>query len=128
MVKKQVTDNPVYIVYRKNGDSRKTRTLHQNLLLLVNDLSVEAPAIKLASMGPEIKKMSERHTNINHVDNEIADSDEESSVKGYWLRSPVSWSSTGDNQLLGRMPVGEDTCSIQERENSERKNRREYIK
>ncbi len=116
-----MTDNPVYIVYRENGESRKTKTLHRNLSLLVNDLPVEAPAMTPASMGPERKKKSERHTKSNNVDNEdsdMADSDEESSVKGYWLRTPVSWSTTGNNQLLGRMPVGEETRSIQERENS----------
>ncbi len=44
VVKEQVSNNPVYVIYPENSDRGKTRTLHRNLLLLVNDLPVEAPA------------------------------------------------------------------------------------
>ncbi|XP_034150732.1 uncharacterized protein K02A2.6-like [Esox lucius] len=52
VVKGQVSDNPVYVVSPENGDSKKTRTL----LLLVNDLPVEAPATASPSTKPERQK------------------------------------------------------------------------
>lgn len=57
-VKSQVAESPVYVVYPENGNSQKTRTLHRNLLLLVNDLPVET-----SSPGPNSvpnKKMYHR--------------------------------------------------------------------
>lgn len=42
VVKEQVGDNPVYIVSPESGEHR-SRTLHRNLLLLVNDLPVDPP-------------------------------------------------------------------------------------
>lgn len=40
-VKSQVAGSPVYVIFPEIGDSKKTKTLHQNLMLLENDLPVE---------------------------------------------------------------------------------------
>ncbi len=40
IVERQLGENPVYVVCPETGNQRKSRTLHRNLLLLVNDLTV----------------------------------------------------------------------------------------
>ncbi|KAL0200338.1 hypothetical protein M9458_003525, partial [Cirrhinus mrigala] len=123
VVKEQVSNSPVYVVYPENSDSRKTRTLHRNLLLLVNDLPVEAPATTPGSTRPENqKKKTVRHTsndNMDDKDSDLASSDAESSAGGYWLRAPVNWPTSGSDQLPEQAPVRETIHALQGRENPE---------
>ncbi|RXN31420.1 Retrovirus-related Pol poly from transposon [Labeo rohita] len=97
VVKEQVSDNPVYVVCPENGGNRKTRTLHRNLLLLVNDLPVEAPPKSPCSKKPAKEKKTQIQTNKdpkdkerrNYIrDSDTTDSDEDCDLKGYWLRVP----------------------------------------
>ncbi|KAL1277385.1 hypothetical protein QQF64_024058 [Cirrhinus molitorella] len=121
VVKEQISNNPVYVIYPENGDSKKTRTLHRNLLLLVNDLPVEAPATTSGSTRPEKQKKTVRHTNKDNMDDkdsDLASSDEENSTGGYWLRAPVNWSTAGSNQPPVQAPVNENIHVLQGRENS----------
>ncbi len=86
VVKEQVSNNPVNVIYPENSDRGKTRTLHRNLLLLVNDLPVEAPASTPGSTRPERKKKTVRHTsndNMDDRDSDLVSSDAESSAGGY---------------------------------------------
>ena len=107
VVKGQVSDNPVYVVYPENGDSRKTRTLHRNLLILVTDLPVEAPTA--ARQQTRVERQKQAMVQINYRENDgvgdITDSDEEGNGGGYWLRIPASWTESENAQLPGRAPV-----------------------
>ncbi|KAL0153941.1 hypothetical protein M9458_050750, partial [Cirrhinus mrigala] len=128
VVKEQVSNNPVYVVYPENSDSRKTRALHRNLLLLVSDLPVEAPAMTPGSTSPEKQKKTVRHTsndNMDDKDSDLASSDAESSTGGYWLRAPVNWPTSGSDQLPEQAPVRETTRVLQGRENPEQSQDRE---
>lgn len=51
IVKEQFMENSVHVVYPESGDKQKTRTLHCNLLLLVNDLPVEVPPHSVTSIS-----------------------------------------------------------------------------
>ncbi|KAK3516314.1 hypothetical protein QTP70_009370 [Hemibagrus guttatus] len=116
VVKEQVSNNPVYVIYPENSDRGKTRTLHQNLLLLVNDLPVEAPAKTPASTRPERQKRTVRHTsndNMDDKDSDLASSDAESSAGGYWLRAPVNWPTSGSDQPPEQVPVREKIRVLQ---------------
>ncbi len=96
IVKEQFADNPVYVVYPESGDNRKTRTLHRNLLLLANDLPVEAPP---GHDAPEKRtqksKRHTRHTNVpgrtdlQEESDSDSDSDDDSDGHRYWLRVPA---------------------------------------
>lgn len=66
MVKGQVSNNPVYVVYPENGNSNKTRTLHRNLLVLVNDLPVEAPTMTAQSPKPGKQRKTRSQTPKKH--------------------------------------------------------------
>lgn len=41
VVRDQVSDNQVYVIHPEGNGQGRTRTLHRNLLLLVNDLPVD---------------------------------------------------------------------------------------
>lgn len=43
VVKKQISDNPVYVVHPEGDPNARHRTIQRNLLLLVNNLPVESP-------------------------------------------------------------------------------------
>lgn len=44
IVKEQVSDNPVVVIHSEGEPNARHRTLHRNVLLLVNDLPIESPA------------------------------------------------------------------------------------
>lgn len=120
VVKGQVSDNPVYVVYPENGDRNKTRTLHRNLLLLVNDLPVEAPTMTPRSPKPgkQRKARSQTPNKESIRDSDTTDSDEENIGRGYWLRTPVSWTEPGNRHLPERGPLSEEYDQIHKREES----------
>lgn len=93
VVKEQVADNPVYVLHPEGNNKGKTKTLHRNLLLLVNDLPMEG---LLQPIEPTTKPLcKKRNPQVNTREargrtagSETSDSDNESSG-GYWLRIPV---------------------------------------
>ncbi len=105
----------------ENNDRGKTRTLHRNLLLLVNDLPVEVPTMTPGPKRHERQKKSVRHTsndNMDDRDNDMVSSDAESSARGYWLRVPVNRQTSGSDRPQEQAPVRENICVMQERESS----------
>lgn len=108
VVKGQVSDNPVYVVQLEGNDNGRTRTLHRNLLLLVNDLPVEFPIQKNESPPGPSQKQRHSRTTTNQKRNqtegiESSDSDSESEA-GYWLRIPnhLTKQSTVNSETLTR--------------------------
>ncbi len=103
------------------SDRGKTRTLHRNLLLLVNDLPVEVPTTTPGSTKPERQKKTVRHTSNDSMDDRDSDlvsSDAESSAGGYWLRAPVNRLTSGSDRPQEQAPVRENIRVMQGRESS----------
>lgn len=96
MVKSQLAESPVYIVCPEHGDQKKTRTLHRNLLLLVNDLPVDMTPPQ-NRMVPEQKtnkrqrqgRVSDAQRQADMSENTDGDSDGDSNC-GYWLRLNIN--------------------------------------
>ncbi|KAJ7992650.1 hypothetical protein DPEC_G00280880 [Dallia pectoralis] len=92
IVERQLAENPVYVVCPETGDKQKSRTLHRNLLLLVNDLPVDATPSD-SSPIPEKKTQNRRNQEritdtqrqADASDYSEDDSDDDSG-SGYWLR------------------------------------------
>ncbi|CAI5636989.1 unnamed protein product [Oreochromis niloticus] len=92
VVKEQVSDNPVYVVHPEGNDQGRTRTLHRNLLLLVNDLPVEFPPqptkLTLRSTHKQTNDRVRGKDREGRIENaETSDSDDDPG-SGYWLRVP----------------------------------------
>ena len=95
IVKEQISENPVYVVYSESGDRQKTRTLHRNLLLLVNDLPIEEPPLtappvsrKRTQKGPSRTRSINTQEPPEESDSD-SDSDQDSNRCRYWLRVPA---------------------------------------
>lgn len=57
-------ENSVHVVYPESGDKQKTRTLHCNLLLLVNDLPVEVPPHSVTSISEKEHRKAKAGTKL----------------------------------------------------------------
>ncbi|KAI4872055.1 hypothetical protein NFI96_010346, partial [Prochilodus magdalenae] len=127
IVKEQVSDNPVYIVHPETGDKRKSRTLHRNLLLLVNDLPADPPLQPVRATNVKQSGKGNRSvTRGNRAQTTIEDtsaSDDEDDSGGYWFRVPTYQerqrqdSTYADKPAVGPQPlVQEQQYQVPERE------------
>lgn len=97
VVKEQVAGSPVYVVHPEAGDKCKTRVLHRNLLLLVNDLPIETPSHTTEHVSKrQTKPRQPNHIhyrscnkNVRRHKSDTSGSDSDESTTGYWLRVPV---------------------------------------
>lgn len=94
VVKEQVSDNPVYVIHPEDKDQARTRTLHRNLLLLVNDLLAEFPQrpAKLTSETAQGQANARvrRTDQVRMVGADGTSDSEDDSGSGYWLRVLIS--------------------------------------
>lgn len=95
VVREQVSDNPVYVVQPEGNNQGRIRALHQNLRLLVNDLSVEFPPEPAKPIvRPTCRQAKDRVRAKNRegrIGNaETSDSDDDSG-SSYWVRIPPTW-------------------------------------
>ncbi len=95
IVERQLGENPVYVVSPETGNKQKSRTLHRNLLLLVNDLPVDVTPSDTRPI-PEKRthnrqnqdRMTDTQRQADTSDDSENDSDDDSG-SGYWLRRPI---------------------------------------
>lgn len=111
VVREQISDNPVYVIHPEGDPSARNRTIHRNLLLLVNDLPVENPAQPDLVVTP-CQRQKQPQQRVNSADNDgISDTDDEDEwTGGYWLRTPVV--------RMGNDRVGHDRSVSSAREQS----------
>ena len=91
VVKEQISDNPVYVIHPEGDSNARNRTLHRNLLLLVNDLPVESPIQSADAALTPRQRQKQPQQRASCTDNEgIPDTDDDDEwTGGYWLRTPV---------------------------------------
>lgn len=93
VVKEQISDNPVYVIHPEGDPSARNRTMHRNLLLLVNNLPVESPAQSTDTVVTPLRKQKQRQQRASLSNNDETpngdDDDDDEWKGGYWLRTPV---------------------------------------
>ncbi|KAI5630534.1 hypothetical protein C0J50_7585, partial [Silurus asotus] len=91
VVKEQISDNQVYVIHAEGDPNARNRTIHRNLLLLVNDLPVENPAQPADPVITPHQGQKQPKRRVNSADkDETSDTDDEDEwTGGYWLRTPV---------------------------------------
>ncbi|CAI5670877.1 unnamed protein product [Oreochromis niloticus] len=109
VVKEQVSDNPVYVVHPEGNDQGRTRTLHRNLLLLVNDLPVEFPPqptkLTLRSTPKQTNDRVRDKDRKGWIENAEASDSDDDTGGGYWLRVPPI-------QVESRTPVPSEKQAV----------------
>lgn len=92
IIKEQLAESPVYILYPEKGDKQKTRTLHCNLLLLVNDLPVEVTPSHDSPTAERKTCRIQRQQKVTDMQKQTDSSENSESGddgnSGYWLRLP----------------------------------------
>ncbi len=92
VVKEQISDNPVYVIHPEGDPSARNRTIHRNLLLLVNDLPVESstqPADSVVAPRQRRRQPRRRTSSADNNETPDTDNDDDEWTGGYWLRTPV---------------------------------------
>lgn len=91
VVKEQISDNLVNVIHPEGDPNARNRTIHRNLLLLVNDLPVEGPAQSADTIVTPSQRQKQPQQRARSADNDgMPDTDEEDEwTGGYWLRTPV---------------------------------------
>lgn len=129
VVKEQVSDNPVFVVSPESGNKKGTRTLHRNLLLLVNYLPVDSPPhpreLAKQRQNRQCNRETKNKESICHSD--TTDSDEDNTGE-YWLRTPASWTEQRREntyqqsiELVQENPLVDIAKTAPEREDKNRK-------
>lgn len=132
IVKSQLAENPVYVVCPETGDKQKSRTLHRNLLLLVNDLPVDVTPLdarpipgKKTHHRQKQDRMADTQRQADTSDNSESDSDDDCG-SGYWLRIPAGTTEKRpatyheqviiypENPSQGSAPVRKESHSVPE--------------
>lgn len=109
MVREQVSDNPVYVIHPEGDDQGRTRTLHRNLLLLVNELPMEISQPTAEPTSTSKQRQTTARARVkgsrNQTENvETSDSDDDLG-SGYWLRIPPAWTESGPTVVPDQRPV-----------------------
>ncbi|KAL1261161.1 hypothetical protein QQF64_008988 [Cirrhinus molitorella] len=103
VIKEQLNDSPVYKVSPEN-DPSKIRTLHRNLLHLVNDLPADLPVLSpISEMPPATEKGKNRMTRKTRsntkrdtsLNSDTTDSEDENTY--YWIRMPENTQKRAQN-------------------------------
>lgn len=114
VVKEQLAENPVYVVYSEKGDKQKKRTLYRNLLLLVNDLPIDNPSNLTMSASEKRRKGG---TPVHRTDPVVpweesdSGSEDDSSGPRYWLRVPPERIRDRPAAIQCHQPTSSSTCS-----------------
>ncbi len=101
VVKEQISDNPVYVIHPEGDPSVRNRTIHRNLLLLVNDLPVESstqPADSVVAPRQRRRQPQRRTSSTDNDETPDTNNDDDEWTGGYWLRTPVI---RGENDQAG---------------------------
>ncbi|KAI7803024.1 hypothetical protein IRJ41_001725 [Triplophysa rosa] len=118
VVERQLAENPVYVVCPETGDKQKSRTLHRNLLLLVNDLPVDVTP-------PDTRPIPEKKTHNRQNQERITDTlrragtsddsendSDDDSGSGYWLRRPTERTETRPIRGSEPAPVRRESHTV----------------
>lgn len=130
VVLEQISDNPVYVIHPEGHPNARNRTIHRNLLLLVNDLPVEDPARSdnIAMTQPQRRNQLPQRADSVGRDEESDTEDDDEWKGGYWLRTSVReqnghsshHKAQSDRHLPERHGTQIDETSSHERDNTHR--------